>query len=564
MDKIWLEHYPAGVPHEIDPGTYTSLAHLFEASCARFAGRPAFSSMGTTLTYADIEQKTRDFAAYLQHECRLAPGDRVALMMPNVLQYPVALFGALRAGLVVVNCNPLYTPRELGYQLEDSGAKVIVVLENFARTVEAVVGNGLACKVVTTELGDFFPPMKALVTNLVVRYAKKMIPDWHIEGAVGLRAALAAGRKLELRPVQMSRDDIAFLQYTGGTTGVPKGAMLTHGNMLANLQQVSAWMGKDFIEAEEVVVTPLPLYHVFALTVNLLTFVKWGGHNVLIANPRDLPQLVKELKSLRFSVITGVNTLFHALVELPEFAEIDMTALKVAIGGGMPVQRAVAEKWQAITRKPLIEGYGLTETSPIVTANPVSSAGYTGTIGMPLPSTEVSIRDESGVELQLGEIGELCVRGPQVMKGYWRRPDETAKTMTTDGWLRTGDMGYMDERGYVKLTDRKKDMIIVSGFKVFPSEIEEVVMSHPAVREAACIGTDDEHTGQAVTLVVYRKDPVLSPDQLLAWCHKRLTPYKIPKHIHWANEPLPKSPVGKILRRLVRDAIERESASVPA
>jgi long-chain acyl-CoA synthetase len=564
MDRIWFEHYPAGVPHHIDAGAYASLADLFLASCARFAARPAFSSMGTTLTYADIEQKARDFAAYLQHECGLAPGDRVALMMPNVLQYPVALFGALRAGFVVVNCNPLYTPRELAYQLEDSGAKVIVVLENFARTVEAVVADSGLRTVVTTELGDLFPPMKALVTNLVVRYAKKMVPEWHIDGAVSFRSALAAGRKLELRPVPINRDDIAFLQYTGGTTGVPKGAMLTHGNMLANLQQVSAWMGKDFVEAEEVVVTPLPLYHVFALTVNLLTFVKWGGHNVLIANPRDLPQLVKELKSVRFSVITGVNTLFHALVELPEFAEVDMTSLKVAIGGGMPVQRAVAEKWQAITQKPLIEGYGLTETSPIVTANPVSSAGYTGTIGMPVPSTDVSIRDEAGVELPIGETGELCVRGPQVMKGYWGRPEETARTMTADGWLRTGDMGYMDERGYVKLTDRKKDLIIVSGFKVFPSEIEEVAMAHPAVREAACIGTDDEHTGQAVTLVVYRKDATLTADELLAWCRKDLTPYKVPKHIRWTSEPLPKSPVGKILRRLVRDDIERESAPVPA
>jgi long-chain acyl-CoA synthetase len=560
MDKIWLKHYPEGVAHEIDARAYSSLTELFERSCARFHERPAFTSMGTTLTYAEIEHKTRDFAAYLQRECALVPGDRVALMMPNLLQYPVALFGALRAGLVVVNCNPLYTPRELEYQLNDSGAKAIVVLENFAKTVETVLGRSTLQAVFTTEIGDLFPPMKALVTNLVVKYAKKMVPEWRIDRAVGIRSALAAGRKLEFRPVPLGPDDIAFLQYTGGTTGVPKGAMLTHGNMIANLQQVSAWMGHDFVEGEEVVVTPLPLYHVFALTANLLTFVKWGANNVLIANPRDLPQLIKDLKSVRFSVITGVNTLFHALVEIPEFAEIDMSALKVAIGGGMPVQRAVAEKWQAITRKPLVEGYGLTETSPIVTANPVAGVGYTGSIGLPLPSTDLSIRDDAGVELPLGETGELCVRGPQVMKGYWKRPEETAKVITADGWLRTGDMGYVDERGYVKLTDRKKDMIIVSGFKVFPNEIEEVVMSHPGVREAACIATNDEHTGQAVKVVVYRKNPDLTADELIAFCRERLTPYKVPKHVQWWSGPLPKSPVGKILRRLVREAAEQEAA----
>ena len=561
MDKIWLQHYPKGVPHVIDARAYPSLCDLFLQSCVRFRDRPAFSSMGTTMSYADLEARTREFAAYLQQELHLAPGDRVALMMPNVLQYPVALFGALRAGLVVVNCNPLYTPRELEYQLNDSGSKAIVVLENFAKTVEAVVGRTPLQTVITTEIGDLFPPMKALLTNLVVKYAKKMVPEWHIEGAVGFRTALDRGRKHDLRPVPLGPDDVAFLQYTGGTTGVPKGAMLTHGNLIANLQQVSAWMGSDFVEGGEVVVTPLPLYHIFALTVNLLTFVKWGGHNVLIANPRDLPHLVKELKDVPFSVISGVNTLFNALLNAPGFAAVDTTALKIAIGGGMPVQRAVAEKWQALTRKPLIEGYGLTETSPIVTANPVAGVGYTGSIGLPLPSTEVSIRDDAGAEMAIGETGELCVRGPQVMKGYWQRPEETAKAITADGWLRTGDMGYMDERGYVKLTDRKKDMIIVSGFKVFPSEIEEVVMSHPGVLEAACIGIADEHTGQAVKVVAFRKDTALTEEALVAYCHERLTPYKVPKFVQWASEPLPKSPVGKILRRVVREASERETAA---
>jgi long-chain acyl-CoA synthetase len=564
MERIWLKNYPPGVPHDVDVRAFRSLPDLFEQSCARFHDRPAFSSMGTTLSYAEIERKTRDFAGYLQHECDVAPGDRLAIMMPNVLQYPVVLFGALRAGLAVVNCNPLYTPRELEYQLNDSGAKVIVVLENFAHTVEAIVGRTKVRTVITTEIGDLFPPMKALLTNLVVKYAKKMVPAWRIDGAVPLRKALAAGHRHLPDPVPVGPDDLAFLQYTGGTTGVPKGAMLTHGNLIANLQQVSAWMGTDFTEGSEVVVTPLPLYHIFALTVNLLTFVKWGGRNVLIANPRDLPSLTKELKETPFSVITGVNTLFNALLNAPDFAEIGFKALKVAIGGGMPVQRPVAEKWQRITGRPVIEGYGLTETAPIVTANPVAGSGYTGTIGLPLPSTEISIRDEAGAELPLRETGELCVRGPQVMKGYWQRPEETAKVMTADGWLRTGDMGFIDERGYVKLTDRKKDMIIVSGFKVFPNEVEEVVMSHPGVLEVACIGTADERTGQAVRIVVVRKDPTLTAEALLAHCRERLTAYKLPKYVQWASEPLPKSPVGKILRRLVRDAVEKEVEAAPS
>jgi len=556
MDKIWLQSYPAGVAHEVDTRAQRSLTDVFLQSCARFRDRPAFSSMGTALSYAEIERGTRDLAAFLQHECELQPGDRLAVMMPNVLQYPMALFGALRAGLVVVNCNPLYTPRELEHQLNDSGAKAIVVLENFAHTVAAVARRSPLRTVITTEIGDLFPPVKALLTNLVVKYAKKMVPEWRIDGAVAFRSALALGRQHDLAPVPRSAGDIAFLQYTGGTTGVPKGAMLTHGNLLANLEQVSAWMGTDFREGEEIVVTPLPLYHIFALTVNLLTFVKWGGHNVLIANPRDIRALVGELAEVPFTVITGVNTLFNAMLSLPRFEAIDTRALKVAIGGGMPVQRHVAERWQAVTGKPLVEGYGLTEASPIVTANPVRGGGYTGMIGLPLPSTEVSIRDDGGRELPQGEIGELCVRGPQVMKGYWQRPDETAKVLTADGWLRTGDMGRMDERGYVRITDRKKDMIIVSGFKVFPNEVEEVVMSHPGVLEAACIGVGDELRGQRVKIVVVRRDPALTAEALLAHCRGHLTAYKVPKSVQWSSEPLPKSPVGKILRRLVREQVE--------
>jgi long-chain acyl-CoA synthetase len=552
MEKIWLSHYPQGVPPEVDLHAYASLVELFDRSCARYAARPAFSSMGTVLTYADVERATRDFAAYLQGR-GLVPGDRVALMMPNVLQYPVALFGAFRAGFVVVNCNPLYTPRELEYQLVDSGAKAIVVLENFAKTVETVVAATSVETVIVTAIGDLFPPLKGLVTNIVVRHVKKMVPKWHIARAVRFRAAIEAGRARPLQPVQLDRDDVAFLQYTGGTTGVPKGAMLTHGNLIANLQQVSAWMGTNFVAGEEVVVTPLPLYHVFALTVNLLTFIQWGGKNVLIVNPRDLPHLVEELSSEAFTVITGVNTLFRALLDAPGFDAVDLRSLKIAIGGGMPVQRVVAEAWQAVTKKPLVEGYGLTEASPIVTANPIAGGGYTGSIGLPLPSTEIGIRDDAGAELPIGETGELWVRGPQVMKGYWQRPEETAEVLTGDGWLRTGDMGHVDARGYVTLTDRKKDMIIVSGFKVFPNEIEEVVMAHPGVREAACIAVDDPQTGQAVKVVVYRKDPALTVEALLAHCRERLTPYKVPTQVEWASEPLPKNPIGKILRRLVRE-----------
>ncbi len=554
MDRIWLKNYPAGVPQDVDTSAYASLADMFAQICARYRDRPAFRSMGTTLSYAEIDRRTRAFAAFLQTRCGLVKGDRLAIMMPNVLQYPIALFGAFRAGLVVVNCNPLYTPRELEHQLQDSGARAIVVLENFARTVQDVVGRTRVETVITTQLGDLFPPIKARLTNLVVKYAKKMVPRWHIDGAIAFKAALARGKRQPLDPVPLTQADIAFLQYTGGTTGVPKGAMLTHGNMVANLQQISAWIGPEFREGAEIVVTPLPLYHVFALTANLLTFFKWGALNVLIANPRDIPGLVAELRKVPFTAITGVNTLFAALVNDPGFGRIDMRSLKVAFGGGMPVQRAVAERWTAITGAPLIEGYGLTEASPLVAGNALDTQGYTGTVGLPFPSTEVSVRNEAGEELPLGDIGEICVRGPQVMKGYWNQPQETAKVLSPDGWLRTGDMGLMDATGRVKLTDRKKDMIVVSGFKVYPNEVEEVVMAHPGVLEAAVIGVPDERSGEAVTVVVVRRDPALTAEQLIAHCRLQLTGYKLPRQVLFRDEPLPKSPVGKILRRLVRDS----------
>ncbi len=552
MDRIWLANYPAGVPHEIDATAYASLAEMFAQSCARYGARPAFQSMGTTLSYAEVERATQAFAAFLQRRCGLRKGDRLAIMLPNLLQYPVTVFGAFRAGVVVVNCNPLYTSRELQRQLKDSGARAIVVLENFAHTVQESIGGTDVETVIVARLGDLFPPLKALLANFAVRYVKKLVPRWRIEGAIAFHEALAGGRGLALDPVPLVPDDLAFLQYTGGTTGIPKGAMLSHGNMIANLQQMSAWIGSEFREGEEIVITPLPLYHVFALTVNLLTFVKWGARNVLIADPRDIRGLIAELGKVPFTVITGVNTLFNALVKTPEFAAVDARALKMAVGGGMPVQRAVAEQWMAITGARLIEGYGLTECAPLVAANPLATQGYTGSVGFPIPSTDVSVRDDAGTELPPGETGEIHVRGPQVMQGYWRQPDETAAVFTPDGWLRTGDMGFMDAQGRIKLTDRKKDMIVVSGFKVYPNEVEEVVMAHPGVLEAAAIGVPDERAGQVVEVVVVRRDPALTAEQLIAHCRQRLTGYKVPRHVLFRSEPLPKTPVGKILRRLVR------------
>jgi long-chain acyl-CoA synthetase len=561
MDRIWLDHYPAGVPHDVDTRAYASIANVFAQSCARFAGRPAFRSMGTTLSYRDVERKSRAFAAFLQQRCGLVKGDRLAIMMPNTLPYPVALFGAFRAGLVVVNCNPLYTSRELEHQLADSGAKAIVVLENFAHVLQKSIGKVPLETVIVTKLGDLLPPVKGLLTNLVVKYRRKMVPRWRIDGAIRFGAALASGRRLPLEAVPLTRDDVAFLQYTGGTTGVPKGAMLTHGNMVANLQQISAWIGPSFREGTEVVVTPIPLYHVFALTANLLTFLKWGALNVLIVNPRDIPGMVKEMGRVPFTAITGVNTLFNALIGDPGFAKLDFHSLKVAFGGGMPVQRVVAERWKAITGASLIEGYGLTETSPLVAGNPLDTTAYTGNVGLPFPSTDVGIRDDAGAEVPLGEVGEVCVRGPQVMKGYWNHPEETARVFTADGWLRTGDMGFMDATGRIKLTDRKKEMIVVSGFKVFPNEVEEVVASHPAVVEAAAIGVPDERAGQAVMVVVVRRDPSLTAEQLIAHCRGQLTGYKVPRHVVFRDEPLPKSAVGKILRRVVRESL---ATTVPA
>jgi long-chain acyl-CoA synthetase len=553
MNKIWLKNYPQGIPAEVDIAQYRSLKEILELSCQRFAALPAFTNMGTSITYAELDRLTQQFGAFLQQQLGPAKGTRVAIMMPNLLQYPVALFGALRAGMTIVNVNPLYTARELRHQLRDSGAEAIVVLENFAHTLQEVLADTAVKIVITTQVGDLLPAFKALLVNFVVKHVKRMVPQWRIDAAVEFRAALEAGGRHGLRDVPLGPDDIAFLQYTGGTTGVAKGAILTHGNMVANLQQTSAWMSRVLKEGVETIVTPLPLYHIFSLTANCLTFMKWGANNLLITNPRDIPGFIKELKRIRFTAITGVNTLFNALLNHADIRSVDASALKVAVGGGMAVQRAVAQRWKEAMGVALVEGYGLTETSPIVCANPLDATEFSGAVGLPLPSTDVSIRGDRGEELGIGEVGEICVRGPQVMKGYWNLPEETAKTLSHDGWLRTGDMGLMDERGYVRITDRKKDLVIVSGFNVYPNEIEDVIAMHPGVLESAVIGVPDEHSGEAVKVIVVPKDPALAEKALIEHCRKYLTGYKVPKHVEFRAEPLPKTPIGKVLRRVLRD-----------
>ncbi len=553
MEKIWLKEYPKGVPAEIDRNQYASLKAIFEDSCRRYAGLPAYSNLGATLDYANLERLSRRFGAYLQKTAGLKQGDRVAIMMPNLLQYPVALFGILRCGMVAVNVNPLYTARELEHQLQDSGARVIVIVENFAATLQEALPHVDVKTIVTTQIGDLLPFPKRTLVNFVVKRVKKMVPAWRIPGAASFRAALAQGAAQTLDEVIVNHEDIAFLQYTGGTTGVAKGAVLTHGNMVANVLQASAWLGAYLKSGQEVIITALPLYHIFSLTANCLTFMQIGGHNVLITNPRDMPGFVKELGKVKFSAITGVNTLFNGLLHTPGFDKLDFSALKIALGGGMAVQRAVAAKWKEVTGVTLIEAYGLTETAPAASINPLDLKDYNGSIGLPLPSTDFSIRDDVGKELKVGEVGEICIKGPQVMRGYWNRPDETAKVLSADGWLRTGDIGRIDARGYVYIVDRKKDMILVSGFNVYPNEIEDVMMMYPGVREVAAVGVPDEHSGEVVKLFVVKKDPTLTVEALKEWAHKELTGYKRPKYIEFLDE-LPKSNVGKILRRELREA----------
>jgi long-chain acyl-CoA synthetase len=554
LDKIWLQQYPKGIPAEIKVDEYASLKEILERSCRNFADLPAYGNMGVSITYRQLDLASRAFGAYLQKVLGLKKGDRVAIMLPNLLQYPVALFGVLRTGMTVVNVNPMYTARELEHQLNDSGATAIVVLENFAHTLQTALPRTPIKTVITTQIGDLFPWPKQLITNLVVKHVKKMVPPWHIANTVDFKAALLGGQAQALDDVPLNHDDVAFLQYTGGTTGVAKGAVLTHGNLVANVLQVAAWIARDLHDGTEKAILPLPLYHVYALTSNLV-FMKIGAYVILITNPRDLPAFIKELGKHRFTVIIGVNTLYNALLNAPAFARVATRQIKMANAGGMAVQRAVAEKWKQVTGVPLVESYGLTETSPAAISNTLDIEDWTGTIGVPIPSTEAAILDDDGCEVAIGQVNEICIRGPQVMKGYWNRPDETAKVFTQDGWLRTGDLGFMDARGYVKITDRKKDMIVVSGFKVFPNEIEDVVMMHSGVLETAAVAADDPKSGQAVKLFVVRKDPTLTEEALLEHCRKSLTAYKVPKIIEFRDEPLPRSNIGKILRRLLREPV---------
>jgi long-chain acyl-CoA synthetase len=555
MEKIWLKSFPANVPAEIDLSTFSSLKAIVEWGCERYSNLTAFSNQGSSMTYRELDDLSKAFGAYLQNTLRLERGDRIAIMMPNLLQYPVAMFGALRAGFIVVNTNPLYTARELKYQLVDSGAVCIVVLENFAHTLEEILSETKVKHVIVSKVGDLLPFPKAQITNFVVEHVKHMVPDWDIAGHHAFDDVLDKGATLTLHDTILRGEDTAFLQYTGGTTGVPKGAILTHRNMVANLQQTTAWITGSLKEREEIVIIPLPLYHVFALTA-MMTFFKIGSKIVLITNPRDIEGFVKELKHNKFTAMIGVNTLFNALLNSPDIGKVEAKYVKIVIGGGMAVQQAVAKKWHEVFGVPIIEAYGLTETAPMATANRLDIAEYTGTIGLPVSSTEVSILDEKGDELALNEPGEICIRGPQVMKGYWNMPEETAKVFTKDGWLRTGDIGFMDDAGYIKLVDRKKDMIVVSGFKVFPNEIEAVVAMHPDVLEVAAIPAASEHSDQAVQIVVIKKNPSLTEEMLIAHCRKNLTPYKVPKHVIFRDQPLPKSPIGKILRRIVKEEID--------
>lgn len=552
MERIWLKRYPEGIPAEIDPDEYQSVADVFEKSCRTYKDRPAFTNMGKTITFAELDAKSRDFAAYLQ-SIGLKCGDKVAIMMPNVLQYPIALSGVLRAGMVVVNVNPLYTARELENQLIDSGAKVIVIVANFAHVLAEVVHKTQVQHIILTELGDMLSFPKSFIVNFVIKHVKKMVPSYQLPNTVKFISALVRGRHAPFEKPTIIGEDLAFLQYTGGTTGVAKGAMLTHRNMVANMQQVSAWLGPSVKRGEEILITALPLYHIFSLTANCLCFMKFGSLNVLITNPRDIPGFIKELSQWKFTAITGVNTLFNGLLNHADFAKLDFSALKLSVGGGMAVQQAVAEKWHSVTGTHILEGYGLTESSPVVTVNPLDLKEYSGSIGLPVPSTDVSLRDEDGNEIGIGERGELCVKGPQVMRGYWQRPDETAQVLTEDGWLLTGDIATIDEEGFIRIVDRKKDMILVSGFNVFPNEIEEVIAKHESVLEVACIGVPDDKSGEAVKVFVVPKEGIhITKQGIIDHCKIHLTAYKVPKYVETRTE-LPKSNVGKILRRELRD-----------
>jgi len=554
VEKFWLRDYPSDVPAEIDPDSIPSLKHLYEEAFRVHAASTAYSNMGRKLTYADVDEQSRRFGAWLQKVAGLRKGDRVAIMMPNVLQYPVAIAACHRAGCIVVNVNPLYTARELEHQLKDSGAAAIVIFENAAATLQQVLAHTSIKHIVVTGIGDLLGFPKGPITNFVIRKVKKMVPAYALPGAVSFNDALTAGARHTLDRVDVSGEDVAFLQYTGGTTGVSKGAVLTHRNMVANTLQVVAFMPELGEVDDPAVITALPLYHIFALTTNMLVFTHVGGNNVLITNPRDMPGFVKELAQVRFTFITGVNTLFNALLHTPGFDKLDFSSLKVALGGGMAVQAAVSERWRQVTGRHICQGWGLTESSPVGTVNLPRTSEFTGSIGYPIPSTEISIRDDDGNALPVGSVGEICIRGPQVMRGYWNRPEETAKVMLPGGWLRTGDIGRMDERGRTFIEDRKKDMILVSGFNVYPNEVEGVVAQMPAVLEVAAVAQPDEKSGEVVALFVVRKDPALTAEEIVAFCKRELTGYKVPKAVYFRSE-LPKTNVGKILRRSLRDEL---------
>lgn len=551
MEKLWLKSYEQGVSPEIDISQYSSISDVFRQSVEKFADKPAFQNMGKTLTYAEVGKLATDFASYLQNVLKLPRGERVAIMMPNVLQYPIALFGILQAGLVAVNTNPLYTPRELEHQLKDSGATTIVVLENFANTLELVLPRTQIKHVIVASVGEMFGMIKGALMNFVIRKVKKMVPEYRIPNTITFQTALKQGAANTFKPVELTRDDTALLQYTGGTTGLAKGAVLSHGNICANMLQAKEWIKFQLSEGKETVIAALPLYHIFALTVNMMIFANAGSKIILITNPRDMKGFIGELKKEPISVFIGVNTLFNAMVNRPDFAEVDFSRLKLTLGGGMATQKAVAEKWKQITGTPIVEAYGLTEASPGVCCNPLNIEAYSGGIGLPVSSTEVELRDADGKEVPIGQPGELWVRGPQVMKGYWNRPEETAKAIDARGFLETGDIAVMDEKGWLKLVDRKKDLIVVSGFNVYPNEIEEVVAGNDKVLEVACIGVKSEKTGEAIKVFVVRKDPSLTKEELIDFCRKELTAYKVPKDIEFRDE-LPKSNVGKILRRELR------------
>jgi long-chain acyl-CoA synthetase len=558
VEKIWLKNYPAGVPAEINPEEYPSLKHLFEEACRRHAAKPAFTNMDRTLTYAEMDELSRRFGAWLQKEAGLKKGDRIAIMMPNLLQYPIAIIGALRAGLTVVNTNPLYTPREVEHQLNDSGATVMLIYENACATLQQVIAKTPVRKVIVTGVGDLLGFPKGALVNFVLRHVKKMVPAWSLPGSVRFNDVISKGASLTLDPVEVGPEDIAFLQYTGGTTGVAKGAVLTHRNLVANTIQVVSWMPEIENLDNPVVITALPLYHIFALTTNCLVFTYVGGQNVLITNPRDMKAFVEELSKVKFTFITGVNTLYNGLLNTPGFERLDFSSLKVAMGGGMAVQAAVSERWRKLTDRDICQGWGLTETSPVATANRYDETRFTGAIGYPVPSTEIGIFDDDGNQLPVGAQGEICVRGPQVMRGYWNRPEETAKVIMPNGFLRTGDIGRMDEMGLVYIEDRKKDMILVSGFNVYPNEVEGVVANMPEVLEVAAVAQDDDKSGEVVALFVVKKDPSLSAEQVIAFCKKELTGYKVPRAVYFRDE-LPKTNVGKILRRELRDELRKQA-----